>query len=233
MKTITIRLSSPLQSYGDEAHFNHRTTGDYPSKSSVIGLLAAALGYGRDDQRIQQLRHLQFAVRVDQSGTIMTEFQTVEWKKNTRKLTYRGLLQDAVFTVALGSEDNALMDQLVWALHHPHFQLYFGRRANVPAGVLQIELFEQRDPVTVLEQLPWQAASWYQKKHRHIASVTVDLIADAGLLSKCLVDYVKDDVKSFSQRKRSFDYRAVVQKRIELPNPLYVKKQQDDIFDYL
>lgn len=105
MKTISIRLTSPLQSYGNEAQFARRTTGDYPSKSAIVGMLAAALGYQRDDPAINALNDLLFAVRVDQPGQVMTEFQTAEWKPGTRKLTYRDLLQDAVFVVAIGSED--------------------------------------------------------------------------------------------------------------------------------
>ena len=58
MKTISIRLTSPLQSYGNEAQFARRTTGDYPSKSAIVGMLAAALGYQRDDPAINALNDL-------------------------------------------------------------------------------------------------------------------------------------------------------------------------------
>lgn len=92
MKTLTIRLTSPLQSYGNEATFARRTSGDYPSKSAMIGFVAAALGYQRDDSRIVKLNELRFAVRVDQRGKTLTDFQTVEWKKNTRKITYLSLI---------------------------------------------------------------------------------------------------------------------------------------------
>ena len=41
MKTLTIKLTGPLQSYGNEATFSRRTSYHYPSKSAVIGLIAA------------------------------------------------------------------------------------------------------------------------------------------------------------------------------------------------
>ncbi len=66
MKTVTIRLTAPLQSYGDEANFDRRTSYDYPSKSAIVGLIAAALGYRRTDARIQTLNQLDYAVRIDQ-----------------------------------------------------------------------------------------------------------------------------------------------------------------------
>lgn len=81
MKTLTINFNSPLQSYGNEASFSRRTSSDYPSKSAVIGMLAAAMGYRRDDNRITALNDLKFAVRVDQPGRTLTDYQTVEWKK--------------------------------------------------------------------------------------------------------------------------------------------------------
>jgi CRISPR system Cascade subunit CasD len=42
--TLAILLDAPLQSWGDSSRFNHRGTAAFPSKSAVIGLIAAALG---------------------------------------------------------------------------------------------------------------------------------------------------------------------------------------------
>lgn len=81
MKTLTIKLSAPLQAYGNEASFERRTSWQAPSKSAVIGMIAAALGLRRDSEQISELNSLAFAVRIDQPGKIMTDFHTVEWKK--------------------------------------------------------------------------------------------------------------------------------------------------------
>ena len=221
MKTISIRLTSPLQSYGNEAQFARRTTGDYPSKSAIVGMLAAALCYQRDDPAINALNDLLFAVRVDQPGQVMTEFQTAEWKPGTRKLTYRDLLQDAVFVVAIGSEDEAWLDRLAEALRHPRFQLYLGRRANVPAGVLKIQTFAGQDPVGVLAQLPWQASRWYQRRSRRQASMSVQLIADAVLLPERRADLVRDAVHSFDQKHRQYSFRPIAVTKVQLANPEY------------
>jgi CRISPR system Cascade subunit CasD len=141
MKSLTIRLTAPLQSYGNEATFNRRTTDDYPSKSAIIGMIAAALGYRRDDSRINSLNKLLMAVRIDQPGKVLTDFHMVEYaqnsKKTKRKLTYRDYLQDAVFIVAIGSKDEDLIDRIEYALKHPYFQLSLGRRSNAPAGLLR------------------------------------------------------------------------------------------------
>ncbi len=225
MKTATIRLTAPLQSYGNQASFNQRTSDNYPSKSAVIGIIAAALGYRRDDARILQLNNLLFAVRIEQSGNMMTEFQTVEYQKSStktaRKLTYREFIQDAVFMVAIGSDNDHEIEKIVSALKHPKFQLYLGRRSNPPAGPLMIETYDEENPLQVLEKLSWQAEPWYQKRLRAPKFLT-RIIADAELNPENNITMIKDKVGSFNQKNRYYQYRPVIiKKKIELDNLEY------------
>ena len=44
MPTLLLRLVGPMQAWGTSSRFDERDTGKEPSKSGVIGLLAAALG---------------------------------------------------------------------------------------------------------------------------------------------------------------------------------------------
>jgi len=196
MKTLTIKLTAPLQSYGNEASFARRTTNDYPTKSAVIGMVAAALGYRRTDTRIQDLNTLEFAVRIDQVGRSLTDFQTVEWKQGTRKITYRDYIQDAIFVVALSSADESLIDEISFALKHPKFQLFLGRRANVPAGPLQLQIFTEETPVAVLQHLTWQAAPWYQHKQH---PKTLVIVADAELIADFLFLKAKCHLKRVTE----------------------------------
>lgn len=46
MATLLLRLAAPLQAWGADSKFETRKTGREPTKSGVIGLLAAALGCG-------------------------------------------------------------------------------------------------------------------------------------------------------------------------------------------
>ncbi|MCI1942738.1 MAG: type I-E CRISPR-associated protein Cas5/CasD [Lactobacillus sp.] len=223
MKSLTIRLTAPLQSYGNEATFNRRTTDDYPSKSAIIGMIAAALGYRRDDSRINSLNKLLMAVRIDQPGKVLTDFHMVEYaqnsKKTKRKLTYRDYLQDAVFIVAIGSKDEDLIDRIEYALKHPYFQLSLGRRSNAPAGLLKMTM-DNNDPLSILKELPWQASTWYQKKH-HQPCFMAQVISDASLLPDYSSTLKKDQVGSFDQRHRFFHYRAVCQTTVKLKNKMY------------
>lgn len=221
MKTLQIKLTAPLQSYGNEASFARRTSAGYPSKSAVIGMIAAALGYQRDDSRIVTLNKLSYAVRVDQPGTMLTDFQTVEWKKDTRKITYRNYLQDAVFVAAIGSDDGNLIDQIEFALHHPRYQLYLGRRANPIAGVIQSEVTDDKNPVEVLKALDWQASTQYQWRNKRKSQQLLEIIADSNLLPDKRTDMVKDRVESFDQRDRKFSFREIASTLISVKNPYY------------
>lgn len=227
MKTLTIKLTAPLQSYGNEATFSRRTTHSYPTKSAVIGMIGAALGYRRDDTRIQTLNKLSVAVRVDQPGKVMTDFQIVEYAKNAnktaRKLTYRDYLQDAIFLVGIGSDNHQLIDQIKFALKHPKFQLYLGRRSNPPAGPLDVELFSNANPIAVLKKKTWQAADWFKKRYRD-STFNAEIISDANLIRENNLHSIfqlKDSVGSFSQKNRYHDYREIVSFYIPVKNDFY------------
>ncbi|KRM72130.1 CRISPR-associated protein [Lacticaseibacillus brantae DSM 23927] len=214
-----------MQSYGDEANFSRRTTSRYPSKSAVVGMIAAALGYRRADPRILRLNSLTFAVRIDQPGTIVEDFHTVEWNAGKApKITYRHYLQDAVYLVAIGSDDAQWLDDIELALKHPKFALFLGRRSNAPAGPLQIAITDG-NPVEVLTQRQWAASSWYQHRLRNNQSVKIQLVAEATLLPNRPSQVVKDVVVSFDSRQRQHSFRAEASTWITLDNPVYESDQ--------
>lgn len=229
MKTLTIKLTAPLQAYGNEANFEHRTSWPVPSKSAVIGMIGAALGMRRDNPEITKLNDLAFAVRTDQRGKVLTDFHTVEWKADTRKLTYRDYYQDAIYVVAIGG-DNEEIDQIADALKHPRFQLYLGRRSCPPAGPLQTEIFEGANPVEVLKKLPWQASRWYQKQTKN-SKYKTQIVADANLIDNPNVTWTeKDRVESFNPRYRHFGFRVLAKTRVELENPSYHVMTEHDAY---
>src|SRR5699024_9890080 len=134
MKTILFKLSGPLQSWGTQSHFETRQTDRYPSKSAVIGIIAASLGYRRDeDKKIQQLNDLDFGVRVDQTGESLRDYQTVKDYKKNGKVDRtddagRNEWEEALCVLAMGHEQH----ELTRAGEERHKQAYFqpclGRR---------------------------------------------------------------------------------------------------------
>lgn len=218
MKTILLKLAGPLQSWGTNSRFETRSTDRHPSKSAVAGILAACFGYSRADARISRFNQLDFAVRVDQPGGLLNDYHVAQRLKpdgmvDQVYVTNRHYLQDAVFVAALGSDDLEWMNEIEYALKRPYFQPFLGRRSNPLSADFFIGT-ENKDTLTSLEGLPWQASEWYRRKSS--GEVTLTIYADAYLLQGYPSQMVKDSVISFSQKERLHSYRAVGRKDIVL-----------------
>ncbi|MDR2379618.1 MAG: type I-E CRISPR-associated protein Cas5/CasD, partial [Bifidobacteriaceae bacterium] len=74
--TLVLRLAGPLQAWGGPSQGNRRETANAPSKSGVVGLLAAACGTRRSGP-IDDLLGLKLGVRIDRPGTVLRDFHTV------------------------------------------------------------------------------------------------------------------------------------------------------------
>lgn len=228
MKTLVIRIAAPLQSYGDPASFEKRTTFRAPSKSAVIGMIGAALGFRRESDDYKSLNDLDFAVRVDQPGEVLSDFQITHYSlKKPGKLSHRIYLQDAVFMVALSSKQDALMEEIEYALRHPKFQLYFGRRSNPPAGILKMKMCLDKTAINVLKELPWQASVWFQRKYKKDV-FNARIYADAKLVPDSPNRLIKDAVGSFNQKSRYYEYRSVAEDNVFLENSNYVQRKNTD-----
>lgn len=156
---LIFRLYGPLASWGDIAVGEYRPSFAHPSKSAIIGLLAAALGIRRDeDERQKELADAcSFAVRVDAMGTLLRDYHTVqvpsEKKGVTRYTRYSELANedlntilstrdyrcDAAYTVAVTVRDGAKYTATALAdkLMKPKFTLYLGRKSCPLALPLQ------------------------------------------------------------------------------------------------
>lgn len=179
MATLLLRLAAPLQSWGADSKFETRKTNREPTKSGVIGLLAAALGLRRDDAAgLARLNGLHFAVRADREGSLLVDFHTANREEDRKKgkapyVTYRHYLQDAVFLVGLESEDTALLQELETALKHPVYPLYLGRRSCPPTlplflGIRAGKLLDtlRAEPLLVKQRNGAPCTSWQTRTRR-------------------------------------------------------------------
>lgn len=231
MKTVLLKFSGPLQSWGTDSHFETRHTDSHPSKSGVVGMIAAGQGYRRDDdEKIRRLNDLGFAVRVDQPGQIMREYHTVaKYKDNgdfdRTYVTNRYYLQDAVFVVALSSDDDELIHDVETAVTNPYFSISLGRRSLPPTADFYIGTVDS-DAMTALSKLPWQASEWYQKR----STDNLQIFADAALSHNGTRRIRNDIVVSFSQsRGRKFEPR---QETLLMQSVTALDKNEDhDIFN--
>ena len=154
MATLLLRLAAPLQSWGADSKFETRKTNREPTKSGVLGLVAAALGLRRDDEEgLAHLARLRFGVRVDREGDLLVDFHTAHrlTKKNSLVafdpkgaswVTHRHYLCDAVFLAGLESDDRAWLGELEAALRRPVYPPFLGRRSCPPTLPLCLGLRE-------------------------------------------------------------------------------------------
>lgn len=129
MPTLLLRLAAPLQSWGSNSNFEIRTTEKEPTKSGVVGMLAAAMGLRRDAD-LSKLSVLKFGVRVDREGEDITDFHMAHSDKSSY-VTYRHYLSDAIFLVGFEG-DESILKELEMALRNPRFPVFLGRRSCPP-----------------------------------------------------------------------------------------------------
>ena len=214
--TLLLRFAGPMQAWGDSSRFNHRHTREMPTKSGVLGLLAAASGRRRTDP-IEDLVGLRFGVRTDQPGTIVRDFQTeIDWRTGKSKpLTQRYYLADAVFVAGVEGAP-ALIEGLQEALLAPAFPLYLGRRACPPSGRLVLGLRES-DLSTALRAETWHASRWYRRKQP--AQVELAIVRDA-LPGEVSHESTRDQPVTFDPAFRQYAWRDVIhEKGPALDNP--------------
>jgi len=136
MTTLLLRLAGPMQSWGTRSRFLDRDTDLEPSKSGVLGLVCAALGIDRSDWNgLEPLTRLRMGVRVDQPGTLRSDYHTARVGPGPKgtSVTQRYYLADAVFLVGLEGDDRGLLRRIDAALRNPRWPLYLGRKSFVPA----------------------------------------------------------------------------------------------------
>ena len=155
MRFLLFTHYAPMTAHGEVAVGERRMGWDRPSRSAIIGLVAAAMGIDRaDDKKHQELdAGVWYAVRTDAGGRPFTDYHTTQVPGTQRKrrfatrreelaaenlntiLSVREWRADALYTVALWRRDEgkADLDAIVAALERPFYTLYGGRKAG-PLG---------------------------------------------------------------------------------------------------
>lgn len=77
--SLVLRLSGPLQSWGEHSPYAYRNTIPYPTYSGILGMARAALGIKRetDPMEWEWLRNLRILVRIDSQGDLIRDYQTI------------------------------------------------------------------------------------------------------------------------------------------------------------
>ena len=186
MPTLLLRLVGPMQSWGTTSRFDQRDTGKEPSKSGVIGLLAAALGIDRENwTNLEPLTHLSMGVRHDRPGVPKRDYQTagcaeaytiIKADGTASKdgvVSQRFYIADAAFLAVLEGDDRALLEKAHAHLQNPVWPLALGRKSYLPSEPIWIENGVQDAFLQdILARWPWIALlrKWEKPPERLLVS---------------------------------------------------------------
>lgn len=178
---LVFRLYGPMASWGEVAVGELRPSALHPSRSALLGLLAAALGLRREAEAEQgELgRTLRFAVSVESAGVPLSDYHTAQVAPlrrgrivTTRESQLRGRRDgletilsrrdyrcDALYRVAAWHEGESplrSLAELALALERPVFTLYLGRKSCPPGLPLGPQVVSAPSAAAALEraQLP-------------------------------------------------------------------------------
>jgi CRISPR system Cascade subunit CasD len=152
---LILKLDGPMQAWGDHTFEDFRPSRDFPTRSGLLGMLAACLGIEREDAEAQArlAGSVDFAVRVDgskfglESGATplsrraikLKDYHTVlEARRANRPpkpretiQTWREYLHNAHFTVAVGQRELAAytLETIAGHLRKPVYTPSLGRRS--------------------------------------------------------------------------------------------------------
>jgi|BioPla2DNA2_1021312.scaffolds.fasta_scaffold19609_4 CRISPR system Cascade subunit CasD len=166
-------LYGPISAFGDVAVGEYRPAYSHPSKSSIIGLIAASLGIDRKNE--EELQSLSFSLNVGvlvvSSGHLLRDFHTVQVPSSsglkglphsTRRdellakdlntiTSSRDYRTDAYYRIAVWCPTGTYsLDTLKEALEKPRYVPYLGRKSCPPALPFKPELIEAENIIQAL-----------------------------------------------------------------------------------
>ena len=171
---LLLRAQAHLQSWGrssGEASVMFYTS-DVPTKTGVLGMVAAALGI-REEEPFGELASLVMGVRVDLPGEEVEDLQMMGGQRQNSRVDYRlvrsdgkggGVLKkqkfylaDADFLIGLQHDDLELLRRIEQAVRTPRRPLFLGRSACIPSSPVWIPngLLERDGLGRALTNYPW------------------------------------------------------------------------------
>ncbi|MBR7675594.1 type I-E CRISPR-associated protein Cas5/CasD [Streptomyces daliensis] len=221
-----LQLAGPLQSWGAASRYSRRSTESAPTKSGVLGLLAAAQGRSRTADP-SDLAALRFGVRIDQPGTRVRDFHTAHHQVSGKAMpvTERIYLADAVFLAAVEGE-RTLIEELHAAVRTPHYLPFLGRRACPPARRLDAGVRHRAGLEAALREHPWLASPWYQRRTARTAPEHLPVLLDSAP-DDPPGDIVADQPLSFDPRHRRYARRSVQHGTVPRPGAAHQVPEHD------
>lgn len=150
---LTFQLYGPLAAWGEQAVGQERDASPQPSRSAILGLVAASLGLRREQEseQAQLVQSLCLGIKLCAHGIGMRDFHTAQRAKSTSRakhlhtrrdelahdkidtvISYRAYRQDSAAVVALWllrDDGDFDLEAIASAMQRPCFNLYLGRKS--------------------------------------------------------------------------------------------------------
>ena len=158
MKTLILKTEG-MSSYGLQTFDVHRRVNHFPTRSAVMGMLAAALGIDRNQQpKLFFLsQQLAIAVQVNLLGQKIVDYHTVQNFRSPNgkiqggtKPTYREYWCDSQHSFAISAEAE-LISELAASVKAPVYSLFQGRKSCPLTRPLYEAVLDECNPVTALK----------------------------------------------------------------------------------
>jgi CRISPR system Cascade subunit CasD len=237
---LVFRLYGPMASWGEVAVGEVRPSESVPTRSALLGLLAAALGLRREDDEAHSelAESLRFAVLVEAPGVPLRDYHTVQrlpsrsGRKPQLRLeqlaadrhrldtiqSYRDYVCDAVYTVAASSRGSLQwsLEDLAKALHRPVYALYLGRKSCPPSVPLDPRVIHSSDLRRSLQEIAGAATAGLGRLFREPYLVEWEEGVDLRTGGEGSLVHVKEQRDDpVSRPRRTFRRRRVYQSTIE------------------
>lgn len=193
---LILKLQGPMQAWGEHTFEGKRPSGNFPTRSALLGLLGACLGIGRTErERLQQLAaSVLFAVLKEErfvqkrDGRKIplpiikaTDYHTVQdarenysgLKSHETIQTWREYLFDAAYTIAVWNTEGAVitLDTLEAAVKAPVFTPYLGRRSCPLARPLFVERITAANANAALRQIEPAGGTIYSEEQGTVRTI--------------------------------------------------------------
>lgn len=225
METTFLRLCGPMQSWGTTGRFDIRGTEPWPTKSGVVGLVAAAMGIDRHGD-VMSIAQLRMGVAVLSDNQLATDYQTAimsarSGPKQSDKTTqsWRSYIAGGDFVVSLTGEDD-LIQKVNQAVSDPVWPLFLGRRSYAPTlpiatghVIPSSDLYG--DIINYAKEIVMSKESENATKHEHgkVFAMTTVVDSDAASATTSIPD---QPLGTFAERRYGRRYVRIDLTQIEL-----------------
>ncbi len=176
---LVFTLTAMLAAMGGPAGHERRGTETWPGRSTVLGILAAALGVRRNGD-FSALDQLGLAIAVFEQGGYLRDWHTVQTvptaavkSPQTRAQALKAASSGHALKTTITKRDyrvaplygvavwNGDLDRLRQALETPEFTLYLGRKSCPLAFPVSPKIVHTNDPAKALAHV--ELPSWHAK----------------------------------------------------------------------